>query len=143
MRKFPASGKFKITLGVIAVAIPAAVAAPAFAADPQSGSYPFLSDVFCYKNADSQNNGDRYFLSEANGFVDYWDNYPGTPPGYRGLGYRAYVVHQNWDGSQYVADNDWNGSWGGSSNYVPITPDYWRITDICRNLTGYSNAAHP
>ena len=71
-------------------------------------------------------------------FVDFWDNYPGTPSGYRGLGYHAHVVHQNWDGSQYVTDNEWDATWGGSTNYVPIDPHYWKYTDICQNLTGYA-----
>lgn len=138
MRRFPTGGKVKATLAVITVAVCAAGVAPAFADEPPpTGTAPGYSPTYCYKNADQSDNGTRYVLT--NGYVDWWLDLPDVPKGYYALRYRTHVAHQNWDGDQYVTDNEWEGVWGGPTNLVSEKDfqHYYSFNGACKNITGF------
>lgn len=145
MRRHPTTGRLRAALGMI-VLTAAGVAAISFAATTAAppalaiGSVPtriFGPMTFeCYQNADF-NSKVRYVATSV--FIDQWDlapDTPSTPVTIEALRYRYHLSKQNWDGSQYVIENDWEAFWGGPTQYVQISDSYFRPDMVCKNLIG-------
>lgn len=139
MRLLTTGGKVKAALGVIAVAVVAAGAAPAFADDPTPTlTRPAKSAVYCLQDAPENSALPRYYVTNI--YVDVWDNLSAIPAGDIALRYRAHVAHQYWDKnqSQWVVDGDWDSVWGGPTNYVSATDlSYYNPVSTCQNISGY------
>jgi hypothetical protein len=131
-----------VALGAIAVfasgvaAVAAAATAPAHATD----SLPSLTygpmGFYCYANAD-YSGATRYHLTNV--YIDEWDlpsDAQSTPVTREAIRYRYHVSRQHWDGSQYLAEGDWEGFWGGPDQYVPISNSYSTPNGVCKNITG-------
>jgi hypothetical protein len=138
MHRLPIGGRLKTALGVIAFAACAGGVAPAFAAEPPpTTTIPTPTPVYCYQTADQNNTGSRYLLT--NGFRDWWLDLPGAPEGYYAFRYRTHVEHQNWNGDHFVTDGEWDGVWGGPTNYIPESDydTYYTLNGVCMNVTGF------